>query len=88
MDRNYDILHIWEVHRIVIVHPILIMLRAFGSMLMDFLYLCDGFWDKLDIKGPTNANFQSLNFLLAHLAKGNVSFCHHLASVVRLLFTF
>ena len=26
--------------------------------------------------------------LLAHLAKGNVSFCHHLASVVRLLFTF
>jgi hypothetical protein len=23
-----------------------------------------------------------VNFLLAHLAKGNVSFCHHLASVV------
>ena len=27
------------------------------------------------------------NFL-AHLAKGNVSFCHHLASVVRRLLTF
>jgi hypothetical protein len=27
-------------------------------------------------------------FLLAHLAKGIVSFSHHLASVVRLLFTF
>jgi hypothetical protein len=26
--------------------------------------------------------------LLAHLAKGNVSFCHHLASVVRCLLTF
>jgi hypothetical protein len=26
--------------------------------------------------------------LLAHLAKGNVSFCHHLASVVCHLFTF
>ena len=26
--------------------------------------------------------------LLAHLAKGNVSFCHHLASVVRRLLTF
>ena len=25
---------------------------------------------------------------LAHLAKGNVSFCHHLASVVRRLLTF
>jgi hypothetical protein len=28
------------------------------------------------------------HFLLAHLAKGNVSFCHHLASVVRGLLTF
>jgi hypothetical protein len=27
-------------------------------------------------------------FFLAHLAKGNVSFCHHLASVVRRLLTF
>jgi hypothetical protein len=25
---------------------------------------------------------------LAHLAKGNVSFCHHLASIVRRLLTF
>jgi hypothetical protein len=25
---------------------------------------------------------------VTHLAKGNVSFCHHLASVVRRLFTF
>jgi len=25
---------------------------------------------------------------LAHLTKGNVSYCHHLASVVRKLFTF
>jgi hypothetical protein len=25
---------------------------------------------------------------LAHLAKGNVSFCHHLAFVIHLLFTF
>jgi hypothetical protein len=25
---------------------------------------------------------------LAHLAKGNVSFCHHLASVIRRLLTF
>jgi hypothetical protein len=27
-------------------------------------------------------------YFLAHLAKGNVSFCHHLASVVRRLLTF
>jgi hypothetical protein len=59
------------------------MLRAFGSVLMDFLGLFDGFWDKRDIKGPTNASIQNLNFLLAHIAKGKVSFCHHLASVVR-----
>jgi hypothetical protein len=25
---------------------------------------------------------QEFNYFLAHLAKGNVSFCHHLASVV------
>jgi hypothetical protein len=25
------------------------------------------------------------HFLLAHLAKGNVSFCHHLASIIRRL---
>jgi hypothetical protein len=31
--------------------------------------------------------FVNLSFL-AHLAKGNVSFCHHLASVVRRLLTF
>ena len=29
-----------------------------------------------------------VSFFLAHLSKGNVSFCHHLASVVCLLFTF
>ena len=29
--------------------------------------------------------FMLLTLLLAHLAKGNVSFCHHLASVVRRL---
>ena len=27
-------------------------------------------------------NFCQLSLLLAHVAKGNVSFCHHLASVV------
>ena len=30
-------------------------------------------------------NTQNFKFFLAHLAKGNVSFCHHLASVVRRL---
>jgi hypothetical protein len=34
-----------------------------------------------------NGSGQNINFL-AHLAKGNVNFCHHLASVVRQLFTF
>jgi hypothetical protein len=34
--------------------------------------------------GYTNRYFH----FLAHLAKGNVRFCHHLASVVRWLFTF
>jgi len=29
-----------------------------------------------------------LLYFLAHLAKGNVSFCHHLASVVRPLLSF
>ena len=34
-----------------------------------------------------SSNFDVYAFL-AHLAKGNVSFCHHLASVVRRLLTF
>jgi hypothetical protein len=33
--------------------------------------------DQYTLLGPVNFSF------LAHLAKGNVSFCHHLASVVR-----
>jgi hypothetical protein len=43
-----------------------------------------------DIKGTQRGGgggggkYQNFNFL-AHLAKGNVSFCHHLASVVRRL---
>ena len=36
---------------------------------------------------PYVASFSGLSFS-AHLAKGNVSFCHHLASVVRRLLTF
>jgi hypothetical protein len=36
-------------------------------------------------KGP---NFKISMRFLAHLAKGNVSFCHHLASVVCLPLTF
>jgi hypothetical protein len=33
-------------------------------------------------------NILSFSSFLAHLAKGNVSFCHHLASVVRRPLTF
>jgi hypothetical protein len=32
--------------------------------------------------------FQCCHFFLAHLAKGKVSFCHHLASVIRRPLTF
>jgi hypothetical protein len=41
-------------------------------------------------RGPSIDAIQSIssNTFLAHVAKGKVSFCHHLASVVRRLLTF
>jgi hypothetical protein len=40
-----------------------------------FPYFVPGRWDPINRFNPST--------FLAHLAKGNVSFCHHLASVVR-----
>jgi hypothetical protein len=37
---------------------------------------------KKDIFGRLRINIYDIIDFLAHLAKGNVSFCHHLASVV------
>jgi hypothetical protein len=42
---------------------------------------------KLTIPGVSSNDFQCILFL-AHLSKGNVSFCHHMASVVRRPLTF
>ena len=38
---------------------------------------------QIKIKEMIIVNILSFSSFLAHLAKGNVSFCHHLASVVR-----
>jgi hypothetical protein len=44
--------------------------------------------NKTKIKEMIIVNIFSFSSFLAHLAKGNVSFCHHLASVVRRPLTF
>ena len=46
------------------------------------------FPDFCQLQNTIKTNFGLWCSLIAHLAKGNVSFCHHLASVIRRTLTF
>ena len=76
----FDARLLWEISKSTIVY---ISLGNF-SMVHHQAFPCQQSCCLYDVSVPLSNLwcYNVISFLLAHLAKGNVSFCHHLASVV------